>query len=336
MFRIKDVICVLDRALQAASRFRVLVGGVVDMHEGRDNRFHSSSLKRRDMGTTRISPACKVSEPEMERRSDPLMKILTAAAVLLLLPAQAYADLISLSGMASVSASGEARSGAILGGAGDSYSQTQSVLAPFATFNGSASGVATWTIPPDPSYTLPTTFSASSQAVQNSTFATDGISISGDLSAQHSANVGFPFAFTSSSATSVFDVIFAVDEPMAYALALNVMGQDGHGFTMFISAPVFSLTQVGGGLSLDTSDLLTPSRGTWSYTGTGLLSPGNYHLVFDLNAAPVGNDPLGDFQTKDFSLGLQVSDVPDTGTTVVLFGLSLAVIFGLRRFRAAA
>jgi len=308
---IYDVICTGSRVARRVT-FPRSGRRVVDMHEGRDNRFRS------------------------DQPQHPLMKLVAAAAVFLLLPAQAYADLISLSGTASVSVSGEARSGAILGGAGDSYSQTQSVLAPFAAFDGSVSGIATWTIPPDPSYTLPTTFIASSQADQNSTFATDGISISGDLSAQHSPNVGFPFAFTSSSATSVFDVIFAVDEPMAYALSLNVTGQAGHGFTMFLSAPVFSLTQVGGGLSLDTSDLLTPGPGAWSYTGTGLLPAGNYHLVFDLNAAPIGNDPLGDFQTKNFSLGLQVSDVPETGTTVVLFGLSLAVLFGLRRFPAAA
>lgn len=263
------------------------------------------------------------------------MKILASAALLFLVTTQTYASLISLSGAASVSVSGEARSGPILGGAGDSYSQSQSVPAPFNSFNGNVSGVANWTIPPDPSYTLPTTFSASSQAVQNSTFAWNGISISGNLSAQHTPNVGAPFAFASESAASVFDVTFAVDETMPYSLALSVTGFHGHGNWMAISAPVFSLTQVGGGLSLGMSDVLNTGPGAWSYNGTGLLAPGNYHLVYNLNAF-AADDPLGDFDTKNFSLGLQVRGVPETGTTVVLLGLSLAGLVALRRLLAGA
>src|SRR5687767_14266060 len=118
------------------------------------------------------------------------MRTVTLACLLgLLVPAPSYADPITLlSGIASVSASGTVSD--FLLGTSDSYSQTQSLLAPFSTFNGSVGDVAILT---DPSYSWP--LSASSQAIQNSTITSDGISINGSVNAQHASTLNVKESF---------------------------------------------------------------------------------------------------------------------------------------------
>jgi hypothetical protein len=278
---------------------------------------------------------------ETSRRGQPstnmTIKSLVRVAAVVLMSASAHATFIPLSGVASVAASGFAGSGSINGSAGDTYSLSDSATAPFAAFNGSVFGIANWTIPPPgpgEEFFLPESFSASSHAAQNAVVNGSGISISGEVRAEHTANVGSPYASAFASATSMLDFVFRIDAPMAFTLMLDVSAFHGQGDRTLLSPPVFSLVALGGGLSLGMSDLIAEEWG-WTYSGAGVLGTGDYRLnyVLDTFTAP---DPSGSLDTKHFSLDLQMASVPEAGSTLVLLVLSLTLLAAFRKLGSIA
>jgi hypothetical protein len=318
-----------SRGNTCATRFYLSAGELLESNRrGRLGSWLATCSEKSAREIQRRPPALRVTFHFF------MKALLYAAAAALIAASNAGANLIPLSGTASVSVAGHASSGSINGGGGDSYALSQSATTPFASFNGNVSGVATWTIPPpEPGeiFMAPRTFSASSQATQTVTVSAGALTVAGSVSAQHGANVGPPYAFAAESAHSLFDFVFRVEETSAYSLTLDVSGQHGHGLLSLVGEPTFSLTALGGGgFSLGMADVTKTGPAAWAYNGQGLFAPGDYRLIYNLGAS-ASADPLGDFDAKTFSLGLQVASVPDTAGTHILLLISLAAVAGLRR-----
>jgi hypothetical protein len=238
-----------------------------------------------------------------------------------------HATLIPVSGVISMSATGSAG----YGGSGQPYSDLKSAIAPFTSFGGSVNGSATWTVanppaPPTPGFQW--TGTAVSSASQSGAVTGSGFSLQGELAADiYGGNAGVA---TSANAGYTFDLVFNLDTPMNYSMSLNETAARGHGFLS--RAPDFSFSSVSTGTTLVSSNAgRMPS--SWSYAGSGILEPGTYRFYYDVSAG-VYNDPLGDFERHTSQLSFSTTArVPDTGSTLFLFGPVVALVAGFWKFR---
>lgn len=263
------------------------------------------------------------------------MKLLILSAVLFGFVMPARANLVPLSGGAEVSASGAVAIYPNHGGATDSYAFSQTALAPFETFQGDVAGVATATAQPIPGwvYYLPLEYRVESRSIQTTTVAWNGISIAGSLYAGSGAHA--QVGTLSASAVSVFDVTFRLDQTMNYTLGLSSSSFHSHlSPGGLLADPVFSLTAVGGGFGLGTSDVVRTNYGSqsasWAFNGNGVLSPGDYRLIYNLSTGSLFGDPLGESSSSTFNLHLNMVSTPDAGATAGLVLVGLAAVLGLR------
>lgn len=248
----------------------------------------------------------------------------------LLTAAPCLATLIPLSGGASVGASGSITINALHGGGGDSFNHTESSAIPFGAFHGAVGDSIQRTVEPLPGwfYFLPLDYKASSNARQDALVRADGISIDGSLRA-----ASWPHAqagWVGAHARSVFDVTFRIDELMSYDLELRAIMPQRNFFQVI--PPVFSLQSLDGTFALDMTDVRRMGLFEWGLDGTGLLAPGDYRLVYNLDAGAY-SDPTGDFGYATFGLQLNVSRVPEIAESAVLLSLGVAALAVVRRRR---
>jgi VPDSG-CTERM motif len=242
-------------------------------------------------------------------------------SIALILAGQAYANMIPLSGVRSVSASGIA--GRISGGGQSSYSETQSLSGPLGTFNGNVGGSADRTdlLPVPEFYGYMGSYHADSRASQTSTITVDQISVSASLRGSTLVSLAGPYGPASSLASSIFEVSFIVLDVLEYELAESHAGS-------FHDLPVphfdFLFTSTNHGNILGATNFFGANH------LSGILLPDVYTLRFNADISTVP-DPLGDFKQADYSLNFRVAPVPDAGSTLTLLGLALCVIGGISR-----
>jgi VPDSG-CTERM motif len=245
--------------------------------------------------------------------------------IALVLAGQAYANMIPLSGVRSVSASGIA--GRISGGGQSSYSETQSLSGPLGTFNGNVGGSADRTdlLPVPEFYGHMGSYHADSRASQTSTITADEISVSASLGGSTMVSWAGPYGPADSWASSIFEVSFNVSTPLEYQLAVSrSFGYHDMPFPHF----EFFLSSTNYGKILDNFSLSSPLFFPGPFSG--ILLPGAYTLRFNADIYAVA-DPHGDFKLADYSMNLRVAPVPDAGSTLTLLGLALCAIGGISR-----
>ena len=233
----------------------------------------------------------------------------------LALAGPARATLILLSETRSVTVAGTA--GGVAAGGTQSYAQTQASDGTGGSYVGNLSGMADWT----------NGYHADSQASQDSVIGDFTITASGHLQSTSHVSLFGPPGAGSANADSVFDVSFRVTEDTPYTLALDLQ-------LFHVDMPPlgvdFGLSWLGGADIVGLNDLIS-GGGMYS----GILTPGDYHLVLDASAGTV-DDPLGDLARLDYRLDFidPPAQVPETGPTIALLGLGLiglGAISGKRR-----
>ncbi len=95
------------------------------------------------------------------------------------------------------------------------------------------------------------------------------------------------------SAAATFEMQFVINESSAYSLNFDYDASHGHGFEPW-SEPQLSLSSLTDGTLLDVA-IIRDGFGSWTFAGTGLLTPDTYKLGVHFSVG-AGGDPLGDFE----------------------------------------
>jgi hypothetical protein len=267
------------------------------------------------------------------------MKNLPLALAILLLASSARAVPVILSATRAVTISGSARGA----DGGQSYLQPQVPSSQFAPFSATLSDQANWHFPFQ-GHDWPVPLHAESDAMQTSWITPTSFAVGQRVSTETWYPLpaqGSDFrSSVSAFASSVFHVDFRLLESTGITLGVAWEWSAIHETTF---SRDFSLNSLGGGIALDFSDLsfndglrasypgLESIRGQYGYTG--LLPAGDYRLIFDISMASP-SDPFGSFGHEVFGLNVQFA-TPDTGSTWVLFALSLTGIIYIRRRTAS-
>jgi hypothetical protein len=258
----------------------------------------------------------------------------TVLFALIALALTSSAQIIPISGQALVSVSGSATVPSIYGGQSQSYSVVHSTSVPYATFSDSVSGdaFAEITILPPFELYLGTTLHASSSASQTSTVGSNTIALNSSVSAD--AWMYSQVGSRSSSARSLTDVVFRMDETVVF----NLTASGNH----FQSASPYTTSVYT--TSLTSEDGTIAFQFTHAFPGTGsnafydfnlstpmqgILTPGIYHFRSDINAIAL-SDPLGEAGRGRVSLQLSVASVPESGMTFSLMVIALFALSGIR------
>lgn len=258
-------------------------------------------------------------------------------AVASVLPAKA--NVIPLSIIADVTATGEVRiyvpgNDKIL-----AFDESQSASGPLTSINQSVAGKAELPIPsPFPSgYFIHT----DSKAAQSASIGANGIALAGDIGAFNWAHPGYPVSQAVSHATTTFDVTFRVEGSATFDLMLTGFGlyNSGIPFTPPLSSLLdFSFSALDGSMSIGLGDLTSPSgffsRNYWDVGTSGILAAGDYRLVHNLMVYS-NSDPIGDSGTANFSLNLAITPtaatVADGGALHLSLLFSIGTLIWLRR-----
>lgn len=239
---------------------------------------------------------------------------------------------------ATLSVQGTAGASANHGGGHDTYSEQSVGAIPAGTMTKTESGSADWSVPPQPDFMLPPTATVASAAELTTQLALGPGSLTaawaGNLSASNGAFVGGPVLYAHARAEQTHQLTFAVADDTHFAFSFLYEAVYGHGFHPGLTAPTVSFLAEDGRAVLDLSGLRT-GHGTWSFAGTGLLTPGTYSLTTRFSTS-VSGDPLGDFESGRFRTSLTTATlVTETGSTLLLFGGACAAMAAmlLRRRR---
>ena len=224
--------------------------------------------------------------------------------VALCVAGQAYANMIPLSVVRSLSVSGTA--------GGSSYSQTQS-FSGFGTFDGNLAGAA------DSINSLGLFFHADSRASQTSSMSADEISANMILRGNTGISLSGPAGPVESRASSIFELTFSILTAQEYEIT-------GSGFLFGHDIPRPNLDFL---IASTTSGTIL---GQSSFFGThsGILLPDTYTLRFDSDLS-AQKDPLGDVQAADININLRVTSVSDAGSTGMLLGVTFVALITVYR-----
>lgn len=263
------------------------------------------------------------------------MKTIVSFFLVALAAAPLKADLIPISGFASVTAQGGV--GVAPGsGTGVSYNQSDIDLLAVGSFSqaaaGEADGQVSSSLPQLPAH-------VDGSATQEIAIDATELSVKSQVKARSFINIGAPYVGMSASTEAKIDITFQVDALSTVVVTLNTQGlMHGPGgfFVGGVNLMQFSLIALDGGLNVGLGDFLVPPGHSglsfWNGQYTGILGPGDYRLVHSGKVGAFG-DPLGDSGDATFDLRLKVAAVPEGGSTLLLLLLAAGGI-ALRR-RAA-